>query len=552
MAKLNKSTSTSKKMKSKGAGYSTTNRKGETTYYKSSKDAPGYSDTRDGKNVPVSAGIDIDGNTVGGKASQKGVINVDELGTGAPMLNLPSKPVPQGFDSAMPFDVTRDSLDASNARQNQLDAGYLQNVADLQMPSLSDEYAKAEKKAGIKQFEDTLSSYESQLKDISAQAQAQQLALEGQGRGQTGAFIGGEQARINREATIKALPIQAQADIAQGNLDRANSRLDKLFQIYQQDVQNQFQYKSKVVEATYSILTGAEQRRATQLLAIQKEKADTKKDNINYLRELSAEARDNGNTKALSMLSTIDPNSDKFESEVARASQMIRKPVAPTKRDTQVVGNQLIDMQTGAVIANLGVDSGQQIDSAGVDFSDPTQVNKLNVSDLTKAVMNGYAKTKELTPTQRGEVASELNKIGFNPNTYITKKLDTLVESWSNVPEDSKGVVQGLKFWERWTKPEVANFESNRTLLTREIARLFDVGVLSDQDVKSYTDAMPSRQDQSLDVVLNKTAGIGSSATGKSAGQNVGKRVQLSDGRVGIVGADGNTILDPVTGKPLE
>ena len=31
-------------LKSNNAGYSTTNRKGETTYYKSSKDAPGYSD----------------------------------------------------------------------------------------------------------------------------------------------------------------------------------------------------------------------------------------------------------------------------------------------------------------------------------------------------------------------------------------------------------------------------------------------------------------------------------------------------------------------------
>ena len=288
------------------------------------------------------------------QASQKGVINVDTLGKGAPILNLPEKPVPTGFDSAMPFSVTNDSLDASNARQNQLDAGYLQNQIDLKPPSLTDEYAKAEKEAGIKKLENTVSSYDAQLKEIGAQRDAQVLSLEGQGRGQTQGFIGGEQARINREATIRALPIQAQADIAQGNLDRANSRLDKLFSIYQQDVQNQFQYKSKVVEATYSILSGAEQRRATQLLAIQKEKADTKKSNIDYLRQLSAEARDNGNSNALSMLSTIDPNSDNFESEVARASQMIRKPQVASKRDTQVVNGQLVDMQTGEVISNIG------------------------------------------------------------------------------------------------------------------------------------------------------------------------------------------------------
>ncbi len=46
-------------LKSQGAGYSTTNRKGETTYYKSSKDAAGYNDTRDGKNVPTTPGTPL-------------------------------------------------------------------------------------------------------------------------------------------------------------------------------------------------------------------------------------------------------------------------------------------------------------------------------------------------------------------------------------------------------------------------------------------------------------------------------------------------------------
>lgn len=43
-------------MKASGAGYSTTNSRGTTTMYKSSKDAPGYYDTQDGKNVPTSPG----------------------------------------------------------------------------------------------------------------------------------------------------------------------------------------------------------------------------------------------------------------------------------------------------------------------------------------------------------------------------------------------------------------------------------------------------------------------------------------------------------------
>ncbi len=186
-----------------------------------------------------------------------------------------------------------------------------------------------------------------------------------------------------------------------------------------------------------------------------------------------------------------------------------------------------------------------------IDFSDPADIDALPVSDVTKAVMSGFVKTKDLTPTQKGEVAAELQQVGFNPNTYILNKLSSLAETWQSVPEGSRGLAEGLKFWERWTNPQVAAFESQKEILTREIARLFDVGVLSDQDVASYKNAMPSRLDSSIEVVLNKAAGITGAAAGINP-QNVGKRVVLEDGREAIIGADGDTLLDPKTGKPLE
>lgn len=73
MAKLNKSTSTSKAMKASGAGYSTTS-KGKTTFYKSSKDSAGYSDegtmkgTTPGKPMGTLDATQIaESNTKGGK-----------------------------------------------------------------------------------------------------------------------------------------------------------------------------------------------------------------------------------------------------------------------------------------------------------------------------------------------------------------------------------------------------------------------------------------------------------------------------------------------------
>lgn len=245
------------------------------------------------------------------------------------------------------------------------------------------------------------------------------------------------------------------------------------------------------------------------------------------------------------------------------------QPNVPTSV-IDVGGNKmLINSQTGEVIKSYGDTFGAEFTTtetgekaivsndgtvtpvSQIDFSNPEQIDALPVSDITKAVMQGFAKTKDLTPTQKSTVASELQKVGFNPNTYIVNKLDSLVESWSAIPEDSKGYIQGLKFWESKTRPEVATFESQRTLLTREIARLFDVGVLSDQDVQAYKDAMPSRQDGSIDVVLSKTAGIAGAAAGTNP-LNAGKRIRLNDGREAVVATDGETLLDPTTGKPLE
>jgi hypothetical protein len=189
-----------------------------------------------------------------------------------------------------------------------------------------------------------------------------------------------------------------------------------------------------------------------------------------------------------------------------------------------------------------------------ISISSLADIDKLPVGDLTKSVIAGYAKLKELTPTQKAEVATELYKVGFNPNTYIMKKLNGLIALYSNVPENYVGAIQGFatpNFIASHVDEKVATFESARSVLTREIARLNDVGVLSDQDVASYENAMPSRRDNSIGIALGKVAGLAQTITGKGVSENVGKTGKLEDGRAYIVGYDGETLLDPKTGKEL-
>lgn len=73
-------------LQSQNAGYSTTNRLGETTYYASSKDAPGYNDTQDGKNVPMSPGTPLSAvNSVGEEIDPPGPTDPNNLTPNTPL-----------------------------------------------------------------------------------------------------------------------------------------------------------------------------------------------------------------------------------------------------------------------------------------------------------------------------------------------------------------------------------------------------------------------------------------------------------------------------------
>lgn len=223
----------------------------------------------------------------------------------------------------------------------------------------------------------------------------------------------------------------------------------------------------------------------------------------------------------------------------------------------QAIGRSQSPDQAFQAIQGYGENPGARAGSgmAGMtvnDITSPEEIRNLPVSDLTKAVMSGYGKIKDLTPTDKSKVLTEMYQVGFNPQTYIVNKLNNLADMWSSLDPSSRGLVSGtLKFWQKYTNPNVAEFESARTVLTREIARLNDVGMLSDQDVSSYEGAMPSRKDESYDVVLRKILGLTSTVTGKK-GARIGQRGTLKDGRSFVVGPDGETLLDPSTGQPLK
>ena len=161
---------------------------------------------------------------------------------------------------------------------------YLGQTAEVQKkaPNFEKSYRDLEKQSGVRGFAQEEQNLISQLNTITSKAQAQSLSLEDQGRGQTGSFIGGEQARVSREAAIQALPIQALLANAQGNKALAQTHLDTMFKLKMQDAQSVYEFETKKLSAVYDYLTQSEKRKADEMIREEDRAFTIKRDEISF------------------------------------------------------------------------------------------------------------------------------------------------------------------------------------------------------------------------------------------------------------------------------
>lgn len=232
-----------------------------------------------------------------------------------------------GYDFARP-PIAEDNADQVAQRQQQNFAGYLQQVLGNKPTDLEKDFLKREKQAGIQQLQDQVGNYTGQLNQIIAQRDASVLSLEGQGRGQTEGFIGGEQARINREAAIAALPVQAALDAAQGNLAMAQQRVDKLFAIHREDAQNEYNWRSGIINAVYDFSSKQEQQRLDQINQREQLKLREKEQNLSLMNQWAQMAVNTGQSNLIQAFTSIDPNDPMFTSKFGKLQAQVQNPVS--------------------------------------------------------------------------------------------------------------------------------------------------------------------------------------------------------------------------------
>lgn len=360
------------------------------------------------------------------KAYNSSVITANSVKPAAPVV-IPQKPIPsnipdisainQGLaggttgittDTSGKFTVTAPTAGTDKyGGLTSLFDSYLKESQAIEPVSNEDIYNKQYKASQIEQKQQSVNDYTSQLNTIVANRDANVLKVEGQGRGITDVIIGGQQAQINKEAAIQALPVQAQLAAAQGNLETAQTHLETMFKLKSADATAKFNYKTKLLDSVYSFATGIEQKKLDDLKVQEDRKYTEQQSFIKAQQSALSNALGQGAPASIynAIKNATDLNGVTLaagiyngdvlgrqvqQAQLASANRANQPGVA--KRDTQVVGNQLIDLQTGEVISN--------VNNGGGTLNGKAQ-------NVTQASANGYA-------DRIAQANSLINNVGKN------------------------------------------------------------------------------------------------------------------------------------------
>jgi hypothetical protein len=217
--------------------------------------------------------------------------------------------------------MTFSGIDA-NAEGRQTD---LNNLFDEKV-SAESVFNKTQRQTGELEWKREMNKYAGIINGINSQAQADTLALEGQGRGIPEVIIGGQQAQINKEAAIKVLQYAPLLAMAQDNYELAAQQTTQLFQIRMADINTEFQFKTNVINAFWDTEDKKEQRVFEVIQARNAEMAQQARDNAQQQNSWAQMAIETNQPGLVKKILALDPKSATFRTDFAALTGQIVKP----------------------------------------------------------------------------------------------------------------------------------------------------------------------------------------------------------------------------------
>ena len=284
----------------------------------------------------------------------------------------------QTYDPATGLIVPQPATPTDETQTNTLDDKIAKALELNPIPekdSVYDDRDVKRQQAEVRARQQEVNNYTAQLNNIVAKQNADLLNLRGIGavEGVTETVYGGQAATINREAAIKALPIQAQVAAAQGNLELAQDYLTELLTIKKDQIDADYAYNVAKFDVIREIMTADEKRELDKLEKEEERAYNQAQNNLDLQNEWSKTAITNGQNNLVSRINALN------------------------------VGDPDFQQKLGQIVAGI-----QDKDAGGGSDS---------VSSRVSQVLDGFIGFDDLTTSEAAEVRDELYNMGFGSST---------------------------------------------------------------------------------------------------------------------------------------
>jgi len=163
------------------------------------------------------------------------------------------------------------------------------------------------------------------LNAVTNQQTADIMAIRNQSsaEGGTAGILSAREDAINRSAVIKALPIQMEVAIAQGNYQYAQDKANELYQTEMADINANYEYKTKLFDMAYQVASNAQKTAIEDKRQAESYLRDEQSTNAKYKNEILMQFAKDGNTAGIRAITNIDPKDTNFQTKFETALSTI-------------------------------------------------------------------------------------------------------------------------------------------------------------------------------------------------------------------------------------
>ncbi len=335
-----------------------------------------------------------------------------------------------GFGYSSPTETTGQANSLTDLIQQRM-----QMMSAVEMPSQEKLYRDTLRESGKKAAEADVNAYTQQLNTIVANRDAAMLSLEGQGRGITETIIGGQQAQVQKEAAIRALPVQAQLAAAQGRLDQANEYINTMFTIKSADAKAKYDRSIKIIDTYFEYAEKAEQRQFEDIKAQKAQKYQEEQNLLSMQNQLMISALERGASSAV--LSAIS-NSKSAQEAITAAGPALR-PKA-TAASTKAPDLQNFGTNDAPVWKQWNAATGSWEDINGLDAmggtsTEDTQKTLDQISFLKNTIKDAQGLADATGPNWITQAAGNVF-VGNTRVKQLQNKIDSLKTNLLTISSD--------------------------------------------------------------------------------------------------------------------